>query len=257
MIKRVNFTGRRRIPRDRVEIEVFDGEPRTFDSHINIGDLDFPGNANVVVEATCAGSTEVKRYECGTVENVILTAQRPLNGLTGENIIFSVKVIDHQEQVGRILGVCENVRPTRTGKQTITGRQGILPVERAPLGPELWRLEFKEHDVFLLVNQDIPELWDRARYDAMFYAVAYPEVVRRVLERAIEENVDIEEDVERWPILWLRFGKGFHSAHANPPSAEDSREERDEWLDDVVTGFCRTHELKIRYQSARPTDLGA
>ncbi|MCG8451376.1 MAG: hypothetical protein MI725_17560 [Pirellulales bacterium] len=254
MIKRVNFTGRRRIPRERVDLEVFDGEPRTFDGHINVTGMEFPIDATVVVEATCAGSTEVKRYECGTVDDVLLPESRSLEGLAGENVIFCVKVIDRQEQVGRILGVCENVRPTRTGRQTASGRQGILPVERAPLGPELWRLEFKDHDVFLLVNQDITELWERARYDALFYAVVYPEVIRRILDRAIEENVDIEENDDRWPILWLRFGKGLHSAHADPPNLDDSREERDEWIDDVVSAFCRVHELKVRYQSARPTD---
>ena len=48
MIKRVNFTGRRRIPRDRVQIEVFDGQPRSFNAAINlekIGELQRAGIA--------------------------------------------------------------------------------------------------------------------------------------------------------------------------------------------------------------------
>ena len=39
MIKRVNFTGRRRIPRDRIDIEVHDGQPRTFDAKIDLEEL--------------------------------------------------------------------------------------------------------------------------------------------------------------------------------------------------------------------------
>jgi hypothetical protein len=254
MIKRVNFTGRRRIPRDRIDIEVFAGPPRYFDASINVNDLDFPTDAAVAIEATCAGSSAVKRFDCGTVGNVIFPPKRALEGLTGENVFFCVKVIDHVELVGRILGVCENVRPTLSTPDSASGRQGLLPVERASLGHDLWKLDFKEHNVFLLVNEDVPELWDRARYDPYFYAVVYPAIVRCILERAIDENVDIEEDDDRWPVLWLQFGRALHPLRAFPPSPSDSREERDEWLDDVVSSFCREHSLKSRYQSTQAID---
>lgn len=53
MIKRVNFTGRRRIERHRVDIEVYDGQPRRFDAGINLDGIPLLPNAAVFLEATC------------------------------------------------------------------------------------------------------------------------------------------------------------------------------------------------------------
>ena len=36
MIKRVNFTGRRRVPRERVSVAVYDGHPRVFDAELDL-----------------------------------------------------------------------------------------------------------------------------------------------------------------------------------------------------------------------------
>ena len=256
MIKRVNFTGRKRIPRDRISIEVFDGEPRTFDASIDVSDLGFLGDAEVVIEATCAGSSLVKRFEFGTVENHSIPPDRELSLLTGKNIIFGVKVIDRTKKIGSILGICKNANPVSKGKQTASGRQGILPVELAPLGDELWKIEFKEHNTFLLINEDIPELRERMRYDPSFKPLILPEIIRKILNRAIEENVDIEEeeDDDRWPIIWLRFGQGLHSDQSHPPFTNDAREVRDEWIDDVVVAFCREHSLKQCYLSAQSAE---
>ena len=57
MIKRVNSTGRRRIARDHVTIEVFDDNPRSFNALIDLAGFDAPHDAAVVLEAMCAGSS--------------------------------------------------------------------------------------------------------------------------------------------------------------------------------------------------------
>ena len=199
MIKRVNFTGRRRISHDRVNIEVYDGQPRTFDAAINLEGLPLLPKAAVFLEATCARSNAIKRYNFGEVGNIRPPENRSLVEIEGENVFFTLKVVDRTERFGRILGIAEQIRPQRAGKQTAAGRRGILPIEPVELEQRLWWLEFREHDVFLLVNKDIPDLAERARSDPLFYAAVYPEVVRRVLEEAITEDVDIEEeDDDRW-----------------------------------------------------------
>src|SRR5437763_739146 len=99
---------------------------------------------------------------------------------------------------------CPTKRPSMIKRVNFTGRRrGILPIEPAELGQELWRLDFGEHDVTLQVNKEVPGLVDRARSDPMFYAAVYPSVVRDVLSRAIAENAEIEEEGDHWPILWL------------------------------------------------------
>ena len=250
MIKRVNFTGRRRIPRERVQIEVYDGQPRTFSATINLQEIKLLPSAAVFLEAMCAGSTVIERFACGEVENLRTLQNRPLNEIEGENVFFTLKVIDRTERFGRILGIAENIRPERAGKQTAADRRGILAIEPKDLGEEIWQLEFKDHDVFLLVNKGIPGLVDRARSDPLFYAAIYPEVVRRVLTKAFEENVEIDDEDVRWPVMWLRFGKGLHPDRENPPTGHEREDEREDWVEEVVKAFCETHRMKSKYLAA-------
>ena len=250
MIKRVNFTGRRRIPRDRVQIEVFDGNPRTFNATIDLKKIQLLPHAAVFLEAMCAGSNVIERIECGEVEKLQTVQNRPLNEIDGENVFFTLKVVDCTERFGRILGIAENIRPERAGKQTAAGRRGILPIEPRDLGEELWQLEFKEQHVFLLVNKLVPGLVDRARSDPLFYAIVYPEVVRRVLFKAFQENVEIDDEEDRWSVMWLRFGKGLHPSREKPPTGLDREDEWEDWIEDVADAFCQKHEMKSKYLAA-------
>ena len=249
MIKRINSLGRKRIARDCVAISVQDGQPRRFSASIELSETGWPQDAIVVMEAMCAGSPVVKRFGCGTVGSLSLPRDILLDGITGQNVFFSLKVIDHSEKIGRLLGVAENIRPIETGKQTEAGRRGILPVESVPLGQQLWQLDFREHDVYLLVNDSVDGLSERMRSDPMIYSLVYPEVIRQILARAIEQNIDLEEADDRWPYLWLAFGKNLHPAREKPPSPDDE-ETKDDWIEQVVASFCQMHSLRDKYALA-------
>lgn len=198
----------------------------------------------------CAGSSVVERFYFGEAGKIEPPTSRKLVELEGENVFFTLKVVDRTEAFGRILGMAEHIRPHRAGKQTVAGRRGILPIEPVDLGQQLWRLEFRERDVFLLVNKNAPGLLDRVRSDPVFYAVVYPEVVRHILSSAIEENVDPDDEDDRWPVLWLRFGKLLHPARTTPPKPDDPVGDREEWVEEVVNAFCETHALKDKFQAA-------
>ncbi len=247
MIKRVNSTGRRRISRDHVTIEVFDGTPRTFDAAIDLKDFEAPPDAVVVLEATCAGSNTISRFEWGTFGRLTPPDRRELRDLHGQNVFFSLKVIDRTERFGRILGLAENIRPIKGGLKTATGRRGILPVETADLGDELWRLEFRTEDVYLLVNERLPDLADRIRFDAAIYSLIYPSVIREILARALDEEVEGDDETDRWPTLWMNFARRLHPQQAVPPAADEA-DERLEWISEVVTAFCSEHTLREKFQ---------
>ncbi|WP_161604468.1 hypothetical protein [Roseiconus nitratireducens] len=172
--------------------------------------------------------------------------QQPLTALEGQNLFFALKVIDRSERVGRLLGIAENIRPESTGDQTLAGRKGILPVERRPLGQQLWRLEYGEHDVFLLVNQDVAGLSESIGSDPLMYAVVYPEVVRQILTQAIQRGGDPDADDDTWSTLWLSFGLRLHPDHINPPSM-DELDAVNEWIEMVVDAFCNQHSLRDRF----------
>lgn len=190
MIKHVNFTGRRRISRSCAEIEVLNGSPRTFHAAIDLSATKMPPSAKVFLEAMCAGSSVVKRFDFGTVGQLQAPADLSLEEIEGANVFFSLKVVDiESDRFGRIIGLAENIRPLRAGDLTVTGRQGILPIDSASLGQEVWKLDFHEHEVFLLVNDSIPGLRDRPKQDPLFFATVYPAVVRMVLTEALDRRV--------------------------------------------------------------------
>lgn len=250
MIKRVNSTGRRRIPRNHVEIEVLDGDPRLFNGSVDLSEFDAPPDAEVVLEATCAGSTTVCRYPWGTIGEPNIPNDRLLKNLHGKHVFFTLKVIDRSEEIGRILGMAENIRPIKGGPKTATGRKGILPVEQADLGEELWKLEFRSEDVFLLVNERVPELVDRMRFDKGIYALVYPSIIREVLSRAFQEQPDTEDADDHWPSLWLRFGTQLHPEQVVAPLEEEVEEIQREWIEEIVAAFCKEHDLRQKFSQA-------
>lgn len=255
MIQRVNSLGRKRINQSCVAIQVHDGEPRTFDAEITIAELSFPEAASVVIEGTSAGSSVVQRFDCGTVGNLCPPRGVALDQLTGQNVFFALKVIDRSEQVGRLLGVADGIRPEKTGDQTVSGRKGILPVERRPLGQQLWKLDFQEHDVYLFVNSDVPGLSESVRSDPVFYSLIYPEIVRQILTRAIASGGDPEADDDTWSTLWLSFARKIHPTHNNPPDPSEF-EEIDEWIELVVMSFCDLHRLRNQYVASGHSSMG-
>lgn len=249
MIKRINSLGRKRIAQDCVSIAVQDGQPRRFSAHLNLPESDWPNDAFVVIEAMGSGSPIVKRFGCGTIGSLELPNDVPLDGITGKNVLFTIKVIDHSEKIGRLLGVAERIR-IEVGKPTEAGRRGLLPVESVPLGQQLWQLDFRDHDVYLLVNDSIDGLSDRMRSDPMIYSLVYPNVVRQILARAIDEDVDLEEDDNRWPYLWLMFGKNLHPTQEKPPTSDDDQATKEDWIEEIVSSFCKAHTLRDKYSMA-------
>src|SRR5947209_48316 len=128
MISRLNYTGRAKLPHKWVAVTVHDGEPRTFDAQLNLAEAEFPPDAAVYVEATSSGSPAVMRFEFGSVGGLSPPPDRRLSEVAGEHVIFSVKIVDRGQHLGRILGLAAGIRPAVDGPATAHDRQPILPV---------------------------------------------------------------------------------------------------------------------------------
>lgn len=110
MISRFNYTDRIDLKTRMFNITVKDGPPRTFDIDWNFDGLVLPADARVYVEAMASGAPAVIRYAYGTVAE----RRPPANGtdiseLPGENVHFTVKLVDETEKVGRLVGLAENI----------------------------------------------------------------------------------------------------------------------------------------------------
>ncbi|MHB8951909.1 MAG: hypothetical protein ACYC4U_02905 [Pirellulaceae bacterium] len=68
-----------------------------------------------------------------------------------------------------------------------------------------------------------------------------------MLNEAFEENVDVDEDDDRWPVMWLRFGMSLHPTDEEPPTGQERQDEWDDWIEEVVQSFCDLHTMKTKY----------
>jgi hypothetical protein len=244
MLKHVNFTGRRRIPRGNIDIVIHEGSPRTFDASFDLDGMRFPPESRIYLEAMCAGSSVIQRYSFGTIELSTAPPRRVLDELDGERVFFTLKVVDESEDLGKILGLAEGIQPEQVDSTNESGRRGILPIVPKSLGQEIWRVAYDEPEVCLLVNDQVPGIKDRLRWDPLLQATIYPAAFRMILTEAVERGASDDDGEELWMTRWLKFAKSLHPEAATLPEGEEDQEA---WIDDVVESFAARHELKDQF----------
>jgi hypothetical protein len=258
MIRRFNFTGRKKIEMDKVSIvrRSNPGFPSSFEAEINLADLELPSGASVFVEAH--RRSNLMRFPFGTVGKLISPEDRRLTAFAADEAIsFRVKVVDTSSAIGRLLALARNV-PCVTPEENKANRIPILPVEQRPLGQELWTIDFEETRPVLVVNVDVTEPTDMmqvARNNHQFRALVYPDVVRQILKKiVIEDGMDSPEDDDS---QWLRFITEVLIVEL-PPNVGKSRENVDKvnkWIDVAVATFCEVNGFRDKYQEARMSPL--
>lgn len=252
MIRRMNYTGRKRIARSRVNVRLLPatGGGWAFDADFDLADYEFPSDASVFVEAYNA--TSYMRFGFGTVGAITPPADTRLFDITaGPLPKFRVKVVDTRTRFGLLLGVTDKLIPLRPDEE-LARRQSLLPVEFRELGNRVWRLDLSDWPV-LELNRRIADLGEVARSADSFAALVYPEVVRRILHEAVieQECTDPSFDDDDWPGLWLTYACSLPNV-AQPPEGGDERARalQADWIERAVDAFCRSREMRIRFERA-------
>lgn len=234
MIRRFNFTERKRIDQERVEIEVTeaaDGGPASFKAEINFDGMELPADAPVTIEAY--RGRMAMRFPWGKAG--ALTPHSDCRLVTiPDNPSFRVKVVAPDES-GMLLAMANRIRPRREERH---GSLLWLKPSDA-LGKEVWRLEFGDGSdpPTLLINRSVPGIETAALSDDAFHALVFPEVLRAVLVRAlITDDADLEDEEGDWS-GWLRFARSFHDA----PLRSGDDDERAKWIDKAVEAFTQKH----------------
>lgn len=248
MIRRYNYTGRKRLPRSAVRITIVGDK---FRASWDLARQKLPASATVYVEAFSSGSPEVLRFGYGTVGDPDPeVSDRVLAGLAPEATLFNFKVVDETKHMGRLLGVAKNIRPTGDGDDG-AGQQSLLPVSPVDLRHQVWRLDFNNSRPWLEVNSQIPGVMDSIKTDRRLFALVYPAVIRQVLSRALllDGVYDPDADPDGWHSQWLRWGihwhfDGAHPDHGNP---DQCREQWEAWIEEVVDSFCKKHRARDKF----------
>ncbi len=243
MKRRFNFTGRRRIPRERISINLNkSGESvESFSATIDLNGIDLLSNAKVYLDAY--HRTERRRYNFGTVENIVPPQNTGLATLAyGENLKFQLLVVDESEHYGLILAHADKLKP-----ESGADKKPILPVDFRDLGQQIWKVEYSEDEnaPLLLLNTKIQNIQNIAKSDPQFIMFTYPAVFREVLIHMVfVEGVASSTDPPiDWHRDWLQFAQRILPGESLPESLnpEDGNFEKERvklWIDRVIEEFC-------------------
>ena len=253
MIRRFNYTGRKKIPRSRVSISLHEapGKALAFDASVNLEGLPLPATGSLLVEAY--RRAYFRRFSCGTAGTPKFPKNCVLEGLDSDALVlFRVKAVDRK---GRIFAVADKINPSRTGEEP-ANRQFLLPVDFEDLGNTIWQLDLEGDIPILQLNKSLENIREIARSDSFFLSLIYPEVVRQVLHKIVVEDdyTDADADGEDdWMSGWLKFAIEMLGRRVLPPSggSEPIIQEKLKWIDDVVEAFSSKHQVLEKFVKAQ------
>jgi hypothetical protein len=238
--RRLNSTGRTRITRDRVNITIEPSKdltsPVLASASINLDGLDFPREANVVIEAYYRSSS--MRFACGTVSVLAIPQLMELTDIDRGGAIQFRVLVTASDSSGRILASADGLRPAKQGEGA--DRQPLLPLRETDLGNELWKVtvDFSAGPT-LLVNNRIPGLATNIRTLPLFQGLILPHAFRTVLQNLGAPGEDEGDD--NWGGDWRKF---LHTlgvaAEPDEPNDDDSKQE---WIDEAVEVFCNSKDF--------------
>jgi hypothetical protein len=244
MIRRFNYTGRKKIPRSKVSISLNEGPEKTltFDATVDFEGLPVPPSANIFIEAH--RRAYFKRFSCGTISAPKFPRVRILEGLEANALVrFRVKAVDKR---GRIVAAADNIQPKRIEEEE-ADKLCLLYVDFADLGHAIWRLDLESDWPTLQLNKNIEDIREVARSDHSFLALVYPEVLRQIFYKIIieEDHTDPETDPDDWMSGWLRYAVDLLGKKQMPSSgqSEPIKQEKLKWIEDAVEAFCSNNKI--------------
>lgn len=248
-IRRLNYTGRKRIRREDVRITLYelDGSSMRFDAKLNLQPYRLPEDALVFVEAY--RQTTWMRFSFGTVGKTRAEDAPVLTEFdTPEGVLFRVRVTAVHEPRGKLLAEADSIQPRKLDDEE-QRRIALLPVKPDPdLGDEVWRVDFSDPPI-LLLNSDLADFAAVLRSPA-FVSLVYPAVLREILLRVLygEHPREVEED-DDWRAQWLRFAVSLPGMSMEVPANEADPDKKDRFIDEAVRAFCRQHKLMKRFSA--------
>jgi len=240
MIRKFNYTGRKRIPLKRISINVGTVERRkAFNAEIDFNGLEFPPEAKVYIEPYYRAS--YMRFDFGSIGTwdpplICYLQDIPDTSL----ILFRVKIVDESENIGKLLGIADRIEPNSDEKKT-PGKRTILPVDYdKDLKDQICRVNFDEvgNQVVLEINKRIENCTELVRTNE-FKILVLPGIIRIIAERL--KDYDYDENGSRWQDMWIKYFIRNLKVIKKPKSDDYNEDMIDDWINDVVLAFCRNY----------------
>jgi hypothetical protein len=236
MIRKLNYTGRKKIKRSQVHIEIVSDEngSRSFNLRFSLKDLALPSNARVYIEAYHRSG--YRRFDYGTIEKPKRPKDRRLDVIPKSAApLFRIKVVDRTGTHGRILASLDKIRPEGV-ESAPAGSRSLLFVEYENLGNKIWSLDLDGDWPVLKLNRNAEEIGLVAGSDPGFLSLVYPEVLGQTLHRIILKDQHTDPDCDDdWPSLWLKLACSLPGVGSLPPHRQVDQQA---WIDSAVEAFC-------------------
>jgi hypothetical protein len=249
MKKRINFTGRKKLASEHLDIRINrpDGQryatfAATLDPALTKG---LEKDAKVYVEPYAVSSS--MRFDFGTVSNPQVPSDTALSQLDrDDSFLFRIKVVDESGQVGRILADANGIRPKDSQAEGIS-RKALFPVHWLDLGELIWRVDYNQHTgPALQLTTKVSDFPNRLKQDALLQGTIYPQAFREVLWILLKQN-DFDDEAE-WVKNWREFIKKLIGTDFDELSSED--EDLESVVEDTVRLFARVHNFGSRAKQA-------
>lgn len=241
MIRKFNYTGRKKIKRSHVKIDIRrdSNGRRYFNAGLQLNDMALPANARVYIEAY--HRTGYQRFDFGTVGEWKIPKDRRLSNFSDTAIpLFRVKVVDRSGTHGKILASVDKIRPESIDELP-AGSQSLLFVEYGDLGNTVWQLDLEGDWPVLKLNRNVDEISLIASSDNRFLPLVYPEAFRQILTRILIEDQHSDPDCDDdWPSLWLKLACSLPEM---VPPPQVGRVDQQAWIDKAVEAFSADHRL--------------
>lgn len=262
MLKRINYTDRRRIPRNDVAVKVDPTDPASFTIDLPADLLSNPEAETAYVDITSAGSSEVLRHKLPWTGSGLARGPYPLGRISWKKAIFDIKVVETAgDDPGRILRRASRIKAVGAGGDAQDeATHQLLTTIREPLGEQVWALRFTD-EVTLVINDALTMSEEQFVANQAFGSLVFPEICRRAIEWAVlSEGMspgDLNVEETSAAALWLRFAVDMAPDAECPLTptggwTPQNRGELDEWIDEVVRGLCRRHRLCSALISSTP-----
>ena len=261
LIRRFNYTGRHKIPRNWINLELrrLKGSNIEVNFSIEMEAIkekfpDLPGNSLILLEPYYK-SESWTRIPCGTVDEPQFLSWHQLeNHLWEDSLNFNVKIVSADEGPAKILAWNQGMRAEEADENGQKHRSLIDVVPRTDLGKRFWKLEWNGDYPELHVNAEFDldgtHVKEIIRTDRGCHTVVYPLIVEQVLYGLLVERADTY-DLGDDSTGWIEFAS--ERLNAGPPpdvTIEDVvPDELKSWIADAVERFCQFQDLKSTFEN--------
>lgn len=251
MLRRFNYTGRKKILQEHVPVALTGAKPLWgFDVNLNeLKKYGLPEDARIYVEAY--EHAAYMRFDYGTIGNIVTPSPdaRVLIEFEGSDAVrFRVKVVDvaHEAQ---LLAEADGILPL-SPEEADQNKLPLLPVRSENIGQEVWRIDFPEGTQdrpTLVVNDHVDDRTAMVR-SPVFMSLAWPALLREILVRivVIEGHFDTDDDGD-WRCMWLQFAQRLLPTAEIPSQNPEAIEE---WISEVISAFCGKFILLAKFKES-------